>query len=145
MTHFLEWEPDIAVIIRLSSRLITLFSNSTDYDSSYPWIRLTFMHLMLVRPVQTYCWKKVWTSHLPSPTYNVIICQLFFALKRFIFQLLVQLCRGCFRRVRDDVLAFKNKHSVLSAKWLRKKYNKGCNHLWVSVRFGALRLLKQRC
>ena len=55
------------------------FSNSIDYDSSYPWIRLTFMHLMGVRPVQTYCWKKVWTSHLPSPTYNVIICQLFFA------------------------------------------------------------------
>ena len=38
--------------------------------------------------------------------------------------------RGCFRRVRDDVLAFKNKQSVLSAKWLRKKYNKGCNHGW---------------
>ena len=34
---------------------------------------------MGVRPVQTYCKKKVWTSHLPSPTYNVIICQLFFA------------------------------------------------------------------
>ena len=40
---------------------------------------LSFVHLMGVRPVQTYCWKKVWTSHLPSPTYNVIICQLFFA------------------------------------------------------------------
>ena len=121
------------------------FPTAPDYDSSYPWIRLTFMHLMLVRPVQTYCWKKVWTSHLPSPTYNVIICQLFFALKRFIFQLLVQLCRGCFRRVRYDVLAFKNKNSVLSAKCLRKKYNKGCHHVWMSGRFGALRLLKQRC
>ena len=61
----------------------TFFPTVSDYDSSYPWIRLTFMHLMGVRPVQTYCWKKVRTSHLPSPTYNVIICQLFFALKRF--------------------------------------------------------------
>ena len=57
---------------------------------------LSFLHLMGVRPVQTYCWKKVWTSHLPSPTYNVIICQLFFALKRFIFQLQLQLCKGLF-------------------------------------------------
>ena len=145
LAYFIEWEPDIAVIIRLSSRLLTLFSNSTAYDSSYPWIRLTFMHLMGFRPVHTYCWKKVWTSHLPSPTYNVIICQLFFALKRFIFQLQLQLCKVFFRRVRYDVLAFKNKHSVLSAKCLRKKYNKGCHHVWMSGRFGALRLLKQRC
>ena len=130
MAYFMEWEPDIAVIIRLSSRLITLFSNSTDYVSSYPWIRLTFMHLMGVRPVQTYCWKKVWTSHLPSPTYNVMICQLFFALKRFFSNYNYNCAMGCFRRVRVDVLAFKNKHSVLSAKWLRKKYNKGYNHGW---------------
>ena len=34
------------------------FPTATDFDSSYPWICLTFMHLMGVRPVQTYCWKK---------------------------------------------------------------------------------------
>ena len=28
LAYFMEWEPDIAVIIRLSSRLLTLFSNS---------------------------------------------------------------------------------------------------------------------
>ena len=106
------------------------FPTAPDYDSSYPWIRLTFMHLMGVRPVQTYCWKKVWTSHLPSPTYNVIICQLLFVLKSFFSNYNYNFARGCFRRVRVDVLVFKNKHSVLRAKWLRKKYNKGCNHGW---------------
>ena len=121
------------------------FPTATNFDSSYPWICLTFMHLMGVRPVQTYCWKKVWTSHLPSPTYNVIICQLFLHWKDLFSNYFYNCVRGCFKRVRYDVLAFKNKHSVLSAKCLRKKYNKGCNHVWMSGRFGALRLLKQRC
>ena len=54
-----------------------LFSNSTDYDSSYPWIRLTFVHLMGVRPVQTYCWKTNVSISLPSPTSdNTKMCQL---------------------------------------------------------------------
>ena len=47
-----------------------LFSNSTDYDSSYPWIRLRFVHLMGVCPVQTYCKKTSVSISLPSPTYK---------------------------------------------------------------------------
>ena len=65
-----------------------LFSNSTDYDSSYPWIRLRFVHLMGVRPVQTYCWKTNVSISLPSPTsdnaINMSIEYLIFA--RFWFE-----------------------------------------------------------
>ena len=45
-----------------------LFYISIDYDSSYPWIRLTYLHLIGVRPVQAYWWKTNVTISLPSPT-----------------------------------------------------------------------------
>ena len=53
----IQWNENLALELSYDLGLgcSPLFSNSTDYDSSYPWIRLRFVHLMGVRPVQTYC------------------------------------------------------------------------------------------
>ena len=66
----IQWNENLALELSYDLGLgcSPLFSNSTDYDSSYPWIRLRFVHLMGVRPVQTYCWKTNVSISLPSPT-----------------------------------------------------------------------------
>ena len=66
----IQWNEHLALELSYDLGLgcSPLFSNSTDYDSSYPWIRLRFVHLMGVRPVQTYCWKTNVSISLHSPT-----------------------------------------------------------------------------
>ena len=66
----IQWNEHLALELSYDLGLgcSPLFCNSIDYDSSYPWIRLTFVHLIGVRPVQTYCWKTNVSISLPSPT-----------------------------------------------------------------------------
>ena len=66
----IQWNENLALELSYDLGLgcSPLFCNSTDYDSSYPWIRLRFVHLMGVRPVQAYCWKTNVSISLPSPT-----------------------------------------------------------------------------
>ena len=66
----IQWNENLALELSYDLGLgcSPLFCNSTDYDSSYPWIRLRFVHLMGVHPVQTYCWITNVSISLPSPT-----------------------------------------------------------------------------
>ena len=66
----IQWNEHLALELSYDLGLgcTHLFFNSIDYDSSYPWIRLRFVHLIGVRPVQTYCWKTNVSISLPSPT-----------------------------------------------------------------------------
>ena len=66
----IQWNEHLALELSYDLGLgcTHLFFNSIDYDSSYPWIRLTFVHLMGVRPVQTYYWKTNVSISLPNPT-----------------------------------------------------------------------------
>ena len=66
----IQWNEHLALELSYDLGLgcTHLFFNSIDYDSSYPWIRLTFVHLMGVRPVQTYYWKTYVSISLPNPT-----------------------------------------------------------------------------
>ena len=66
----IQWNEHLALELSYDLGLgcSPLFCNSIDYDSSYPWIRLRFVHLIGVRPVQTYCWKTNVSISLPSPT-----------------------------------------------------------------------------
>ena len=44
------------------------FSTNADYDSSYPWKCLRFVHSMRGRPVQTRWWKTTMVISFPNPT-----------------------------------------------------------------------------
>ena len=128
MAYFMEWEPDIAVIIRLSSRLLTLFSNSIRL-----WQQLPMNPSYIYAPHGSSSSTDILLGKSVniSFTYPNLQCHnmpIVFCIEKIFSNYNYNCARGCFRRVRVDVLAFKNKHSVLSAKWLRKKYNKGYNH-----------------
>ena len=66
----IQWNENLALELSYDLGLgcSHLFYISIDYDSSYPWIRLTYLHLIGVRPVQTYWGKTNVTISLPSPT-----------------------------------------------------------------------------
>ena len=115
----IQWNEHLALELSYDLGLgcTHLFFNSIDYDSSYPWIRLTFVHLMGVRPVQTYYWKTYVSISLPNPTSDNAMNMSIGFLSGFLLvwpQSLERAKNRFFELVRGCVTIFTEKSRILS-------------------------------